>query len=160
MMALTIGRRGPDVARWQRFLTEQRLLSTPETGIFDEATDQATRAFQRREHLKVDGVVGKMCFKRAQELGLAVYRRVLDREVDHALVEHSKHILRAHFYAPFGSEFPFEHAGRSYFGRIEQHYHPPGGAMRPWGYHTGVSLFVKVDVAHAETVFHDSPYLG
>lgn len=43
---------------------------------------------------------------------------------------------------PFGTDIPFEMDGKSYVGRIERHYHPPGGELRPWGEHPGCSLFI------------------
>jgi hypothetical protein len=33
--------------------------------------------------------------------------------------------------------------GSRIVARVEQHYHPPGGTMRPWGRHLGVSLFAR-----------------
>jgi hypothetical protein len=50
-------------------------------------------------------------------------------------------VLAAHWKEPLGSEFPFDDAGKQIIARLEQHYHEPGGPARPWGYHTGVSLF-------------------
>ncbi len=33
--------------------------------------------------------------------------------------------------------------GKVYIARIETHYHPEGGPVRPWGNHRGISLFVE-----------------
>jgi peptidoglycan L-alanyl-D-glutamate endopeptidase CwlK len=33
--------------------------------------------------------------------------------------------------------------GSRIVARVERHYHPPGGTMRPWGRHLGVSLFAR-----------------
>lgn len=33
--------------------------------------------------------------------------------------------------------------GATIAGRTEWHYHEPGGSMRPWGWHHGVSLLTK-----------------
>ncbi len=49
---LRVGSRGDDVRGWQR------LLALPPTGQFDEATAEATRAWQRDRGLLDDGVVG------------------------------------------------------------------------------------------------------
>ncbi len=156
MITLRKGRRGPDVERWQRFLSSQLLLDGPTDGIFEERTDAASRAFQEREGLKADGVIGPITFGRAQALGFQAVRRVGSHELTPDLIEHAKRIIRDHFRDPFGSELPFENAGKHYFGRIEQHYHPPGGPVKPWGYHAGVSLFVAVTLGPAEPVHDDA----
>lgn len=48
--------------------------------------------------------------------------------------------------SPFGTEFPFSSDGEHYVGRIEEHYHPPGGPKKPWGYHHGVTV-IRVEYA-------------
>jgi hypothetical protein len=35
--------------------------------------------------------------------------------------------------------------GKTYATWIEQHYHPPGGETRPWGYHHGVTILAKIE---------------
>jgi hypothetical protein len=50
--------------------------------------------------------------------------------------------LERHADDPTGTQVAFDAGGRRYLGRIEEHYHPPGGSRRPWGSHKGVSLFV------------------
>jgi hypothetical protein len=154
MRAMRKGQRGPDVERWQRFLIEQCLLEGAADGVFGDLTDAATRAFQERERLKVDGVAGAKTLACAQALGLETYRRVRNDEVTPELTGEAKSILKQHWHEPYGSEYPFEIGGRRFVGRIEQHYHPPGGPLRPWGYHPGVSLFVAVALGPSEPV-HD-----
>ncbi|MHC4392616.1 MAG: peptidoglycan-binding domain-containing protein [Planctomycetota bacterium] len=68
-------------------------------------------------------------------------RRLTNREVTPDISAHAVRILRAHRSDPYGTDVPFVSAGEDFVGRIEQHYHPPGGAMKPWGYHPGVSVF-------------------
>lgn len=153
-VALSKGRRGPDVERWQRFLISQNLLDGPVDGIFGDQTDTATRRFQQQNQLTVDGLVGGRTLSFAQELGYRASRRLRDNEVTTELTAEAVRIRDAHWKSPFGSEYPFEVGGRHYFGRIEQHYHPPGGPMKPWGYHPGVSLFVEVTLGPTEPV-HD-----
>jgi hypothetical protein len=157
MVSLSKGRRGPDVERWQRFLIEQGLLQGPADGVFSEKTDAATRAYQQKNALKADGIVGAKTLAHSEGLGLTSSRRVRDDEVTTELTAHAKAILKAHWQDPFGSEFPFESGGRRYFGRIEQHYHPERGPLKPWGYHPGVSLFVEVNVGAGEPVHDDQP---
>ena len=121
------------------------LDQTPD-GIFDAETDVATRRFQELNQLKVDGLVGTKTYTVAQRLGMTVFRRMRDPEVSLAARKQAKAILDAHWREPLGSEFPFDDAGRSIIARLEQHYHEPGGPLRPWGYHTGVSLFIATTI--------------
>jgi peptidoglycan L-alanyl-D-glutamate endopeptidase CwlK len=37
--------------------------------------------------------------------------------------------------------------GRTYIARLERHYHPPGGALRPWGPHKGISILRETESA-------------
>ena len=156
MVTLSKGRRGPDVERWQTFLIDHGLLRGQADGVFGDETDAATRAFQSQRGLKSDGRVGPVTLASAQGSGFAVSRRVRSDEVTSDLTAHAKTILRDHWREPFGSAFRFESAGKRYFGRIEQHYHPPGGPLKPWGYHAGVSLFIEVNVGPDEVVHDDS----
>lgn len=44
----------------------------------------------------------------------------------------------------YGTLTPFTASdGQTYATWIEQHYHPPGGAVRPWGLHHGVTLLER-----------------
>jgi hypothetical protein len=69
-------------------------------------------------------------------------RRLTGKEMNRALVEQAKRIILAHHQDAFGTEIPFEIEGKRYVGRIERHYHPEGGPLKPWGFHHGCSLFV------------------
>lgn len=45
---------------------------------------------------------------------------------------------------PYGTLNPFTASnGQTYATWIEQHYHEPGGAVKPWGYHHGVTLLAR-----------------
>lgn len=66
---LKSGSRGTLVNRWQAFLRGQGFF-IDETGRFDEATESATKAFQKRHRLTVDGLVGNQTFGKAALLGL------------------------------------------------------------------------------------------
>lgn len=45
----------------------------------------------------------------------------------------------------YGTLTPFTASdGNTYATWIEQHYHPPGGDLKPWGYHHGVTLLAAV----------------
>jgi N-acetylmuramoyl-L-alanine amidase len=138
------GYRGPDVLRWQQFLQAQGFTPGALDGAFGEKTAEATRAFQLASNLKADGVVGPNTYAAAAKLGLRSLRRLTNTELTPALIAEARRILKAHHADPFGTQVPFQVAGMSYVARIEEHYHPPGGARRPWGYHPGVSLFLDV----------------
>ncbi|MEW6708114.1 MAG: M15 family metallopeptidase [Pseudomonadota bacterium] len=62
------GSTGPVVTQWQTFLRGQGFV-VDATGLFDEHTEQATRAFQKEHRLAVDGVVGNQSFGKAAMLG-------------------------------------------------------------------------------------------
>lgn len=143
--------------RWQKFLIAKGLLGAPADGVFGEATDAATRKYQEANQLKEDGIVGAKTLAQAEGLGFAVSRRVRGAEVtaNPDLGVQAKAILKAHWHEKLGSEFPFESQGKRYFGRIEQHYHEPGGPLKPWGYHPGVSLFIEVAMTPSEPVLDD-----
>jgi N-acetylmuramoyl-L-alanine amidase len=143
---LRSGIRGPDVARWQQFLSSLGFEPGSVDGNFGEGTDKATRAFQTKNGLEVDGIVGPDTLKKAGELGLRTLRRLRNDEVTPALTAEARRMLAAHRHDPYGSEFPFEIDGVHYVARIEEHYHPPGGPMKPWGYHPGVSLFLDASM--------------
>lgn len=45
----------------------------------------------------------------------------------------------------YGALTPFVASdGRTYATWVEQHYHEPGGAIRPWGLHHGVTLLASL----------------
>jgi len=148
LRTLKIGLRGPDVVRWQRF------LEIDDDGIFGPGTRDATKAFQKKNDLKPDGIVGTNTFRKASAAGFEAIRRLADAEVTPDITANAKAILKKHFRDPFGTEVAFESAGKSYIARIEEHYHPPGGALKPWGPHTGVSVLV-VETAAAPKILDD-----
>ncbi len=65
MQILRRGSEGEEVRRWQRFLIGQDLLESAADGVFGPITERATRAFQRRARIDVDGTVGPMTFAAA-----------------------------------------------------------------------------------------------
>jgi hypothetical protein len=68
-------------------------------------------------------------------------RRLKQHELDTGLMLASAELIKKHHAKRFGSEIEVEIQGKSYVARIERHFHPEGGAIKPWGYHPGVSLF-------------------
>ena len=69
--------------------------------------------------------------------------RVLqNRELTPAIIDVAETILHEHHDEPFGFEVPFELDGQRFVGRVEEHYHPPGGPLRPEGEHVGITVYV------------------
>jgi peptidoglycan hydrolase-like protein with peptidoglycan-binding domain len=71
MDILRRGSEGEDVRRWQDFLLGQGLLGLVD-GVFGPVTEAATRAFQRRRRLEVDGAVGPLTYAAAFQAGFDV----------------------------------------------------------------------------------------
>lgn len=144
------GARGPEVAALQRTLTEAGSPATAD-GAFGPRTEAAVRAFQAAHGCATDGVVGAETVA-ALERALGVtppapartLRRLRNAEVTPAITAEAVRILRTYHAMPIGYEVPFTADGKDYVGRIELHYHPPGGPLRPWGPHKGVSVFAVV----------------
>lgn len=148
--SLRLDARGPAVAALQRLLTEAGSPVTAD-GAFGPRTEAAVRAFQSGHGCAVDGVVGPQTRAAlARALGAVpatptrTLRRLRNSEVTPAISAEAVRILRTFHPMPIGFEVPFMADGREYVGRIELHYHPPGGPMRPWGPHKGVSVFAVV----------------
>lgn len=55
---------GPDVALVQQILQEVNLYSGTITGVFNQTCEQAVKEYQKREGLKVDGIVGVKTWSR------------------------------------------------------------------------------------------------
>jgi hypothetical protein len=149
---LRAGASGAAVKALQHALAEAG-YAVPDTGVFDAATTAAVKQFQAASHCGVDGVVGPET-TRALDRALGAspsssLRRLGDSEVTPAISAAAVKILHDHGADPIGTEVPFDANGKRYVGRIELHYHPPGGALKPWGYHHGVSVFEVVGAAPA-----------
>lgn len=69
MRVLVPGCEGSDVKRWQWFLTGQGYARFAVTGKFDTKTREATKAFQAKYRLDVDGKVGNQTLGKAMTLG-------------------------------------------------------------------------------------------
>lgn len=69
-------------------------------------------------------------------------RRLKKAETSPAMLQAATHIVRKHYAKPVGTEITVEIEGKQVTARIERHFHPEGGPVKPWGFHPGVSLFV------------------
>jgi peptidoglycan L-alanyl-D-glutamate endopeptidase CwlK len=142
--------RGPDVAAWQDFLNGRNLDAGDADGQFGEQTAAATRRFQEAEGLDPDGKAGRDTLARAGTLGFKTLRRISGTEVTPAISAEARRIIKEHYQDPFGTQIEFKANGLDYVARIEEHYHPPGGPIKPWGHHAGVSVFAVVGGVKAE----------
>jgi hypothetical protein len=68
-------------------------------------------------------------------------RPVRSEEMTPEIVQRARQILDGSRDVGFGTEVPFEIDGQAYIGRIEEHYHEPGGPRKPWGRHRGVTVY-------------------
>jgi hypothetical protein len=68
-------------------------------------------------------------------------RRLRDIEVSAALLERAQWLVQREGHRSVGTEIPVTADGHHYVAKIELHYHPEGGATKPWGYHHGISMF-------------------
>lgn len=144
------GSSGPEVAALQNALTAVGLPVTP-TGYFGPTTRGLVVRLQAAQGCAVDGRVGRETMGALDRLlgatpppAAPTLRRLTNAEVTPEVSAEAVRILRAYRDRPYGFEVPFVANGREYVGRIERHYHPPGGAARPWGYHKGVSVLAVV----------------
>jgi peptidoglycan hydrolase-like protein with peptidoglycan-binding domain len=67
--ALRLGVRGAMVRAWQTFLIGEGFNPGEVDGIFDDATAEATRAFQSKMRIEADGVVGRQTMRKTLDRG-------------------------------------------------------------------------------------------
>jgi len=70
-------------------------------------------------------------------------RRMQPREITHGMLDVAAKIVRKHYAKPVGTQVEVEVDGKRVIARIERHFHPEGGPVKPWGFHPGVSLFAR-----------------
>lgn len=76
---IRITSQGDEVARWQFFLRGLGLYENEVTDVFDEATKDATIAFQKKAGLQPDGIVGNKTYGAAMQLG---FNGIIDDRTD------------------------------------------------------------------------------
>jgi peptidoglycan hydrolase-like protein with peptidoglycan-binding domain len=67
--ALRLGMRGPMVKAWEMFLSGEGFDPGEADGVFDDKTDLATRAFQSKFNIEVDGIAGRQSLRKAMDRG-------------------------------------------------------------------------------------------
>ncbi|MEI9952724.1 MAG: hypothetical protein WDO74_28015 [Pseudomonadota bacterium] len=72
----------------------------------------------------------------------AKLRRMQKEEITPSMLETAAKIVRKHCAKPVGTQVEVDVDGKHVIARIERHFHPEGGPVKPWGFHPGVSLFV------------------
>ena len=70
-------------------------------------------------------------------------RRMRNEEISKGMLEAAARIVRKYHGKPVGTRIEVEVAGTRVIARIERHFHPEGGPVKPWGFHPGVSLFAR-----------------
>lgn len=71
-------------------------------------------------------------------------RRVRNEELNPGLIAKAVDVQSRLRMLDYGAEESFEMDGMVYVGRLERHYHTPGGDLKPWGWHKGTSLYLQV----------------
>lgn len=69
-------------------------------------------------------------------------RRLKKAETSPAMLQEAARLVRKYHAKPVGTEITVDIEGKLVTARIERHFHPEGGPVKPWGFHPGVSLFV------------------
>ncbi|HYP87592.1 MAG TPA: hypothetical protein VEQ59_05555 [Polyangiaceae bacterium] len=69
-------------------------------------------------------------------------RRMQKAEITPAMLARAAKLVREHYAKPVGTQVEVEVEGKRVIARLERHFHPEGGPVKPWGFHPGVSLFV------------------
>lgn len=70
----------------------------------------------------------------------AGWQRMSGDAVTPELASISRSIINVHASDPYGTLVPIDAA---HAALIDQHFHPPGGPLKPWGFHHGVSLLER-----------------
>jgi len=68
-------------------------------------------------------------------------RRMRAEEITKCMRETAAKIVHKHYAKPVGTLIEVAVDGKRVIARIERHFHPEGGPVKPWGFHPGVSLF-------------------
>ncbi len=69
-------------------------------------------------------------------------RRMLKAEISPAMLQVAAQVVRQYYAKPVGTQVEVDVDGKHVYARIERHFHPDGGPVKPWGFHPGVSLFI------------------
>ena len=70
------------------------------------------------------------------------FLRYARAETSPAMLQEAARLVRRYHAKPVGTEITVDLEGKLVTARIERHFHPEGGPVKPWGFHPGVSLFI------------------
>lgn len=89
----------------------------------------------------------------------ALVRPLKGNEVTPDIKNQAEIVLRNLYGKPYGSEEKFEIEGKQYVGRLEQHYHEPGGSKKPYGNHPGITVYAleQDSLFSSENPFSSNP---
>jgi len=74
----------------------------------------------------------------------AGWRRLQTAEVTPELLGFARSALGSIGSEPYGTTTSFKSStGGEYMAMVEQHYHTPGGPVKPWGLHHGITLLTR-----------------
>jgi len=75
----------------------------------------------------------------------AGWRRLKTAEVTPRLLAFANSERSTVTQKPYGTIIPFmdTSTGAQYAAMVEQHFHPPGGPVKPWGLHHGITLLAR-----------------
>ena len=76
---------------------------------------------------------------------MSALKRLVASEVTAAVRAAAKAALNELYPKGLGAEKSLVIEGKAYVARIERHYHEPGGPLKPWGNHLGISMFKVVE---------------
>lgn len=163
------GTSGPEVKQLQERLNALGFDCGEADGKFGKNTEAAVIAFQRAQGEGVlgsaDGKVGRRTSAALQGQPQAqpaapapadgfdpgtpapaqTLRRMKQSEVTPAITQKAIELRKQYArVSNYGLEIPFESGGKQYVARIEKHFHEPGGPLKPWGEHPGVSVLAVV----------------
>lgn len=119
--------------------------SVPVAGatVAGNSTPTTADATTAREPAVVAAPLGAEVITPPQLLENRKLRRMQKAEISPAMQLVAAQIVHRHYAKPVGTQVEVEVEGKRIYARIERHFHPEGGAVKPWGFHPGVSLFVE-----------------
>jgi hypothetical protein len=122
---------------------------TPPSGVFDDATESALLLFQSFSGV-AGAEIGFVSVSTMEQFDLMLgiqscppygLARLGQDDVTAQISDGASAVLDDYWNYPIGTIVPYLADNSTYVGRIELHFHPWGGSMKPYGYHHGVSVF-------------------
>jgi hypothetical protein len=112
------------------------------TTVTQAATPALTNAVPSRAPVAVTASVPAELITPPHLLENRGLRRLKKAETSPAMLAAAAQLVKKHYAKPVGTEITVQIEGKQVTARIERHFHPEGGPVKPWGFHPGVSLFI------------------